>query len=209
MQQPTGRFVAWHSRVVRAASAIWPPLFCNPLFPKTLCHLRVFSFPRRRRSRDYSTLCLPSRLDSHSVAGLEKKEGDKPEKETKWKSCVPSADEGEERSKVAEGRGGERTASDTASGDYVACRCGTVSSYPRRPPTSDWSNRSQENARDHSFCTALLGRHSLLFSLRLSLRRLTPTPIHSAASSSSVIRPGHVSLRFLARKQGWAKTSQS
>ena len=35
-------------------------------------------------------------------------------------------------------RRGQRATTDTAAGDYVACRRGTVSSYPRRPPFSDW-----------------------------------------------------------------------
>jgi len=35
-------------------------------------------------------------------------------------------------------RRGQRAAADTAAGDYIACRRGTVSSYPRRPPCSDW-----------------------------------------------------------------------
>jgi len=35
-------------------------------------------------------------------------------------------------------RRGQRAATDTAAGDYVACRRGTVSSYPRRLPRSDW-----------------------------------------------------------------------
>lgn len=35
-------------------------------------------------------------------------------------------------------RRGQRATANTAAGDYVACRRGTVSSYPRRPPCSDW-----------------------------------------------------------------------
>ena len=43
----------------------------------------------------------------------------------------------------ARGRGkrarrGQRATANTAPGDYVACRRGTVSSYPRRPPCSYW-----------------------------------------------------------------------
>lgn len=67
-------------------------------------------------------------------------------------------------------RRGQRATTDTAAGDYVACRRGTVSSYPRRPPFSDWLELPGEEtylvSRPRSFSISLS-----LSPLRSSLRR--------------------------------------
>ena len=58
-------------------------------------------------------------------------------------SCLAFV-EGAKRARATDGgrrnraRRGQRATANTAAGDYVACRRGTVSSYPRRPPCSDW-----------------------------------------------------------------------
>jgi len=56
-------------------------------------------------------------------------------------------------------RRGQRATADTAAGDYVACRRGTVSSYPRRPPRSDWPELPAEETYP-DFSPRLLFRFS-------------------------------------------------
>jgi len=53
-------------------------------------------------------------------------------------------------------RRGQRAAADTAAGDYIACRRGTVSSYPRRPPCSDWPGSLPRKRTGFSFVSAHL-----------------------------------------------------
>lgn len=73
-------------------------------------------------------------------------------------------------------RRGQRAAADTAAGDYIACRRGTVSSYPRRPPCSDWPDSLPRKRTGFSprllfrFSSPPdLSRHSLVSLLSLSL----------------------------------------
>lgn len=73
-------------------------------------------------------------------------------------------------------RRGQRATADTAAGDYIACRRGTVSSYPRRPPCSDWPGSLPRKRTGFSprllfrFSSPPdLSRHSLVNLLSLSL----------------------------------------
>lgn len=92
--------------------------------------------------------------------------------------------EGADAARTADGGRGnkarrdQRATADTAAGDYVACRRGTVSSYLRRPPCSDWPG-------------SLPRKRTLLFPVSLSLSPSPPLSLSTLLSSllGPVLRP--------------------
>lgn len=120
-----------------------------------------------------------------------------------WEGGGPVVQKGEggfarkERERREGLRRGQRAATDTAAGDYVACRRGTVSSYPRRLPRSDWPGSLPRKRTGFSFVSThlrtSLGTLSSVSSLSLA-RSSQLYVILAAADCSSLSNSRHAGI---------------